>query len=273
MKIALHSVPRSGSSWIGQIFNSSPKVNYKYQPLFSFAFKDYLTPNSSKKEIDSFFSKISNSSDSFINQTEQITNGSYPKFHKDKDLPFIIYKEVRYHQIIENLLAQDPELIVIGLIRNPLSVISSWLQAPKEFRADLGWNELDQWRYAKLKNQGKAEEFNGYEKWKEVALLFHRLKKQYPKRVYILNYQKVLENTSSEIRDIFNFCGIPITDQTLQFINKSSHSNNNNGEDAYSVYRNKQTDDKWKEQLNPIIAEEIISDLNETELEVYLSHD
>jgi len=56
-KIALHSVPRSGSSWIGQILNSSPKVNYKFQPLFSYAFKGYLDENSSRERIDEFFEK------------------------------------------------------------------------------------------------------------------------------------------------------------------------------------------------------------------------
>ena len=41
-RIAIHSVPRSGSSWLGQILNSSLKVCFRFQPLFSYAFKDYL---------------------------------------------------------------------------------------------------------------------------------------------------------------------------------------------------------------------------------------
>lgn len=267
-KIAIHSVPRSGSSWLGEILNSSPKTNFKFQPLFSFAFKDYLTPHSSKEEIKNFFLKISISTDDFLNQTEQKINGNFPDFKKDNDQKFITYKEVRYHHILENLLAQDDEVILIGLIRNPLSVISSWLHAPKEFRRDLGWNELKEWRYAKLKNQEKPEEFNGYEKWKEVALLFHKLHNKYPDRVYLLNYKKLLNDTLSETKQLFDFCGIPLEVQTLNFINQSSHSPN---DDAYSVFRSKQTDVKWKTQLNPIISEEIITDLKESILDVYIT--
>ena len=44
-RIAIHSAPRSGSSWLGQILNSSPKVCFRFQPLFSYAFKDYLNDN------------------------------------------------------------------------------------------------------------------------------------------------------------------------------------------------------------------------------------
>ena len=39
--ISIHGVPRSGTSWLGQILDSSPKVRYKFQPLFSYAFKKY----------------------------------------------------------------------------------------------------------------------------------------------------------------------------------------------------------------------------------------
>jgi len=267
-KIAIHSAPRSGSTWLGEIFNSSPKTTYKFQPLFSYAFKNYLTPTSSTKDINNFFLEIEKSDDKFLNQIDQKDNGSSPIFKKNIHQQFIVYKEVRYHNILEHLLATDSEMILVGLIRNPLSVISSWLRAPKEFRADLGWNESSEWRYAELKNQGMPEEFNGYEKWKETANIFHKLKKKFPGRVYIINYQKLLENTLTEVQGVFDFCGIPTEDQTLKFIRQSSTSTNN---DAYSVYRCNQSDDKWKTQLNPEIAKQIIDDLRDSELAVYLN--
>ena len=57
-RIAIHSVPRSGSSWLGQILNSSPKVCFRFQPLFSYAFKDYLNEKSSQEDIMTFFEQI-----------------------------------------------------------------------------------------------------------------------------------------------------------------------------------------------------------------------
>ncbi|NJL77038.1 MAG: hypothetical protein HC892_20515 [Saprospiraceae bacterium] len=79
---------------------------------------------------------------------------------------------------------QDKGVKIVGLIRNPLSVINSWLKAPKEFKRELGWNELEEWRYAPSKNLDRKEEFNGFEKWKEVALLFIQLQQVYPEKIY-----------------------------------------------------------------------------------------
>ncbi|MDH5934310.1 hypothetical protein, partial [Vibrio splendidus] len=58
-KVAIHSVPRSGSSWLGEIINSSPQVNYSFQPLFSYEFKSYLNENSSLENINNFFYNLS----------------------------------------------------------------------------------------------------------------------------------------------------------------------------------------------------------------------
>ncbi len=151
-KIAIHSVPRSGSSWIGQIFNSSPTVNFKFQPLFSYAFKSALNEKSSKNEIDTFFKDISQSDDDFLIQQDKIDNGNYPKFKKNNLFTHIAYKEVRYHNIQENMLKINSDIIVIGIVRNPYAVINSFLKAPREFRKDLNWNELDEWQYANKKN-------------------------------------------------------------------------------------------------------------------------
>ena len=46
VKVAIHGVPRSGTTWLGSIFDSSPNVIYRNQPLFSYAFKSYLSEHS-----------------------------------------------------------------------------------------------------------------------------------------------------------------------------------------------------------------------------------
>ena len=43
--ILITGVARSGTSWIGQIIDSSPEVVYRFQPLFSYAFKGFLDSN------------------------------------------------------------------------------------------------------------------------------------------------------------------------------------------------------------------------------------
>jgi len=255
-RIAIHSAPRSGSTWLGSIFDSHPNVIYKLQPLFSYALKDRISQNSSKAEIDKFFGDLQNTDDDFLDQIEGKKRNIIPTFSKEK--PFaIVYKEVRYHHILKNLLSRDKNIKVIGLIRNPFSVISSWLNAPKEFKKELGWDAKNEWRYAPSKNMNKVEEFNGYEKWKEVARLFLELKQDYPERFYMIRYEDMLDNSIDVVKELFDFCNLSFSIQTNNFLIKPTKKNDS---DPYSVFKSRTTDDKWKYELPEFIIKEIKND-------------
>ena len=256
-KIAIHSVPRSGSTWLGSIFDSHPNVAYRFQPLFSYGHKDQLNKYSTEKEINQFFQDILYSKDSLVLQEEAIKTGKVPRFQKEH-FTHIVYKEVRYHHILQNLLEQDKEIKVIGLIRNPFAVIYSWLNAPKEFSLDKGWDELDEWRFAPKKNLGKPEEFNGYEKWKEATFLFEKLEKNYPDRFKIVKYKDLLSSPIEVIENIFDFSKLSVEKSTINFIEQSTSQNQL---DAYSVFKKKEKDKFFEDKLNPIIVKAIKNDL------------
>jgi hypothetical protein len=265
-RVAIHSVPRSGSTWVGSIFDSHPQVAYRFQPLFSYAFKGVLKSTSTTEEIISFFNSIAASPDDFINQAEAKAKGLVPVFKKD--LPTVtVYKEVRYHHIIENLLQRDTEIRVIGLVRNPLSTLYSWYNAPREFKTELGWQLLDEWQYAEKKNQGKEEEFNGYEKWKQVAYCFRKLAVQYPDRFYLLRYQDLLSDTERVVKSLFEFTGLDFARQTQDFILLSRQSH---VDDAYGVFKNKLLDNEWQAKIPQPIVDYVVNDLADTELVSYL---
>lgn len=265
-RIAIHSVPRSGSTWLGELFNSNPHVIYKYQPLFSYSFKNRLTPISSRKEIIDFYEELIATNDDFTDQIEARENGKMPAFKKSIKPKAIAYKEVRHHHILENLLQQDNEIKVIGLIRNPFAVIYSWLNASKEFRKDLGWDELEEWRYAHKKNLNKIEEFNGFDKWKDVTAMFLKLEKKFPHQFKIVYYNDLLNETENTIKELFQFCNLLLTETTKKFIIESQLKENT---DAYSVYKIKKDDHNWKDKLNPTIIKEIEKELINTEFEKY----
>src|SRR6056297_737368 len=103
-KIAIHSVPRSGSTWLGEIVNSNPKGKYAFQPLFSYALKDFLSQISTNRDIELFFRRVEDSKDSFLDQEQHRQDGRLPLFRKEYPVTHIAYKEVRYNHIIENLL-------------------------------------------------------------------------------------------------------------------------------------------------------------------------
>ncbi len=265
-KVAIHGAPRSGTSWIGEIVNSSPNTAYRYQPLFSYAHKDYLTNGSTREDIDKFFSRLYRCKDDFTNQKKRRNSGDFPKFSKDK-ITHVVYKEVRYMNILFNLMRKSNDVALCAVIRNPLSVINSWLKAPLEFRKDLGWSELEEWRYALKKNLNRPEEFYGFEKWKETTNIILKLQKTYPDRVYLLKYSDMLVNSTQETEKLFSFLCLKVTDQTNRFLNKSTDYDN---KDSYAVYRKKQSDNKWKIELQKKISEQILEDLKGTQYEMFV---
>lgn len=256
IKIAIHSAPRSGSTWLGSIFDSSPSTAYRFQPLFSYTHKGALSVNSSIDDINRFYREIYNSQDGFVLQEKAIENQKVPRFKKDK-ITHIVYKEVRYHNILENLLSTDKSIKVIGLIRNPFSTINSWLKAPKEFKKELKWKESEEWKYAPNKNLGKPEEYNGYVKWKEVAFLFLKLDLIYPNQFYIINYDDLILNKNKTIKHLFRFCDLTFTKQTQNFLIQESQKED---QDPYSVFKQKTEDNKWENELPRFIIDEIKQD-------------
>lgn len=263
--VAIHSVPRSGSSWMGQIFKSSPHVEFRFQPLFSYAFKDYLGPDSSRERIFEFMEAIHASQDDFIHQRIKDFYVEYPDLGDRRDVTHLVWKEVRYHHILENLMAQVPELRLVGLVRHPCAVVDSWLHSPREFKA--GWEVEKEWRDAPSKNLDRPEEFNGFTKWLEVAKLFMQLEQRYPDRCRIVRYAELNETPVEVTKELFAFCGLPFEKATEAFIGQSRSKE---GSDANSVYRLAKPDDRWKTRLEPGIASAILTETSAAGLNQFL---
>jgi hypothetical protein len=154
--ISIHGVPRSGTSWLGQIFDSSPEVRYKFQPLFSYAFKDDITLNSDKKELMKYYTRLYNYKDSFLDQEDKKIKGVYPDFKKKVTLPSaVVTKMVRYHYLIPHLLKHLNNIYVVAIVRNPCAVLNSWENAPREFLDQ--WEFQNEWRFAQSMNQFKPD--------------------------------------------------------------------------------------------------------------------
>tara|TARA_R110001583_G_scaffold18565_1_gene73745 strand:+ start:1889 stop:2701 length:813 start_codon:yes stop_codon:yes gene_type:complete len=266
INVAIHSVPRSGSSWLGEIINSSPEVVYKFQPLFSYAFKDALGVFSTTEDVSFFFQQLKASSNEFLDQTADRESGKKPVFQK-RSPQVIAYKEVRYHHILENMLAVDPSLKLVALVRNPLEVLASWHEAPREFRHDLGWSFKEEWRSGASKNAGRPEEFFGYDCWKEAAIIFHRLASIYPERVFLINYKDLTSDTYGYVKGLFRFVGLEFSSQTEKFI---KHSTNQTVEGDYSIYKGRVNNKLWESVLSKDIIDFIFSDLEGSDLITYL---
>ncbi|MCO5273467.1 MAG: sulfotransferase [Flavobacteriales bacterium] len=254
--LTIQSVPRSGSSWLGQIFKSSPEVAFRFQPLFSYAFKDRLTPQSTREECLRFFEEIRFTRDPFVLQRDPNIHVDYPSFAESTEPTHVVMKEVRYNHILPNLMAVLPEIRVVGLVRHPCAVIDSWIHAPREFKPE--WSVQEQWRSGALKNQGRPEEFFGFDKWKEVALLFLQLQQQYPDRMKVVRYADLNDDPVATAHDLFRFCALEFGPSTEAFITSSRSAD---GNDANSVYRKVRADEAWQGRLDKTIATTILNEL------------
>ncbi len=265
--IALHGVPRSGTTWLAEIFNSVPEVCYRHQPLFSYAFKGFLSEHSTREEIDCFFRVLRKTQDSYVLQVEERAQGIVPDFPKGAPT-HLVYKEVRYHHILPNLLARDDRLKAVLVVRDPRGAVASFLDAPREFRRDLGWQVEEEWRFAPKKNLDRPEDFFGFEKWKEAAGIFLALAAQYPERVRIVGYSDLLRRPEEVVRELFAFCALEFGAQTRAFL---SGRISGNPQGAYSVFRSaRASDDKWRQSLPDFIAAEIRADLADGPLAQFL---
>lgn len=231
-RVVIHSVPRSGSTWLGEIINSSEHVKYCFQPLFSYAYKDFLSPSSSKQEVNDFFSELSTTNDDFICQKVQRLSGALPSPAKNKNPSHVVYKEVRYHHILNNLMMNDQSLKSIFLIRDPVSTLTSWINAPKEFNAN--WNIAQEILSGAKKNEGRVENFYGYNAWERCALLFKSLAKQWPDRVRVVKYSQLVSFPYEVTEGLFDFCGLNYAASTREFIRESRTMQVS---DEYSVFR------------------------------------
>ena len=263
--IAIAGVPRSGTSWLGQIVESSPDVAYRYQPLFSYAFKDAVNEDSSKAEYEKFFAGIYQSSDGFLLQTDMREAHQYPRFQKLESPSRLAFKEVRYLYLLPKMLYHFANLKLLGIVRHPCGVMNSWLQNPKEFPP--GSDRATEWRFGACKNQGRPENFFGYYKWKEAAHLFLDLAEKHPERVLIVKYEALVDDPPGVTASLFEFLDLRWSEQTRAFL---AQSNAIHEENAYAVFKNRAVKARWRTELDPAIVQEIHDDLAGTRLQSFL---
>ncbi|HEX5757392.1 MAG TPA: sulfotransferase [Arenimonas sp.] len=266
--LGIHGAPRSGTTWLGQLFNSHPAVAFRYQPFFSYAFRDRVSEASSDAAIRSFFDDLLHSNDPFVLQTgkERLARDAL-EFRKEH-ASWLVYKEVRFHHLLPRLLSALPDARIIGLIRDPRAVLASWLRAPREF--DAGWSIDAEWRSARLKNADKPENWYGFDRWRELAWLFLALSRQYPGRFQILRYETLLREPRETMHAALASIGLPFDAQVERFVAASSSTDS---DDPYGVFRVRQDSHGWRRILPPGIACSISEELQGTELAQFLADD
>jgi len=246
--ISIHSVPRSGSSWLLSIFNSHPNIKALYEPLFSYAFKNRINENSTKEEFDNFIDELIKTDDDFCCMKSNFhSKSNIINYDKSKNkLEYLCLKHTNHHYNITTFIKHNKDVKIICLIRNPYSVIYSQMNAEKELLKD--------WLNGSDKNLGLREIFFGFNKWKELNAIFYNLKKEFPENIIIINYEELVNNTELTIKIIFDFCNIDFQPEVEEFIKLSKSMNSDYD---YSIFKNEDTINKYKDKLSNKIIEHI----------------
>jgi Sulfotransferase domain len=263
--IVIAGVPRSGTSWLGEIVNSSADVAYRFQPIFSYAFKDVVNIESSREDYENFFKGIYESSDDFLLQKDKRDSGIYPVFNKKNDPSFLAFKTCRYQYLLRRMLYYFDNVKLLGIVRHPCGAINSWLKNQKEFPQ--GADPKKEWRYGSCKNKGREEEFFGFYKWKEVAHLYLDLEDKFSQKVFVIKYEELVDNPLEISRHFFDLVGLEFTEQTKTFLEKC-HSVNRDS--PYAVFKDKAVKERWQSELDPSVIAEIIEDIKDTRLARFL---
>lgn len=262
--IYIAGVARSGTSWVGQVLNSSPRVAYRFQPFFAYEFQGRLNEDSSPRDFQQVLSELRKADTPFLTQVDKVSSGLYPAFGKVDVPDVLVFKENRYQSLVPQAVRKVPELGLLAIIRNPCAVLNSWRKNPKEFPA--GSDFVREWRHGMCKNTGPQDCF-GYYRWKEAAHQYLDLAEQFPERVYVLRYEDAVRNPSGVFANVFDFFGLSFEQQTAEFLAKSTSTHSEN---YYAVFKEASVADRWRDELEPEIAAEIEEDLRGTRLACFL---
>jgi len=257
-------MPRSGTSWLGQILDSSNDVAFRMEPLFSYRFKNIINEQSSEEDVLSFFEQVYLADDGFMNQEENRRKGAYTTFEKTRNPACMVVKTTRHHNLLRKYLESVPGIEIVSIIRHPCAAISSWICADREFRLK-GCSIENDWRTGACRKDGPGE-YWGFLDWLLITKLHTELALEYD-NFSILKYSDLVEDMLGETRRIFDRLSLPVEQQTLDFLRDCRSSHN---DDPYSVFKNAKVKDQWRVLLDPKIAQQIIEEADACGLNRFL---
>jgi hypothetical protein len=245
--------------------DSCQETTYRYQPLFSYRFKDAIGLSSTPDDIRHFLEDVYCSDDPFLTQEKRRREGIYPVFEKKNEPPVLVIKMVRYQHLLEKLINAVGDLKVVGLVRHPCGVLNSWFKTVKEFPA--GASRRLEWEHAPCRNVNDTENVWGFRAWERVANLYLELIDRYPFRVLIQRYEDLVDDPIGQAERIINFCGLSFREQTRKFLRESVSTHNKN---PYSVFKSNKVKNQWREELDEDIVDKVIDIVNKTRLRCFL---
>ena len=261
--IIITGMPRSGTSWLGQIINSDPKVLFRTEPLFSYRFKNLINPRSSCNEVNSFLANLIHLDDNFILQKENEATGYYPMFNKEKT-NILSFKTTRHFELLEKYLKCVPNINIVAVIRHPCGAINSWIKTYNEFQKKGCEIEAD-WKTGGMR-KNQIGEYWGFDDWITSTKFFFILANAH-KNFHIVKYSNLVKKPEVATAKLFYSLGLHPTSQTMNFLNESHGRHDAN---PYSVFKNKSVLESWRNELSSNISNTILAEASKAGLSEFL---
>lgn len=263
--VFLLGMPRSGTTWLSQVFEAHHEVLVRLSPNFSYALKDRLTTDSDRKAWSEVLAEAVRSQDPFLTQDWRRDRGDMP-VHDSKLKPkHLVIKDTRYFEIYRAGMERLPKARCLFVVRHPCATLNSW-GASAEFPAHARMAE--EWREGRCRKEPAAGEYWGFTDWCRQARAFLALQAQDPERYRVFSFEEVVRAPAKNLASLFSFAGIELGEEVLEFVTRSHERHEGDG---YSVFKNPQRVlEHWRKTFPADIAETISVELAGTDLERYL---
>lgn len=259
-------MPRSGTTWIAQVFASHPDVRLKYDPLFSFEFRESIDTNSTAADWENLFRELYLRRSDYLDQDFLRRDGLLPTFEDRAAIPRILaVKSSRHHHLIARALDIGVKMRLLAVVRDPIDTIASWIGNPTEFPPDA--DPALEWRSGSCRNTGPGE-YWGFDAWIAVTRLHLDLARNHPESVKLVHYDDLVASPDRAFAPLFDWMGLDPHRQTSTFLaeSRSRHSDH-----PRSVFRNPGRRPPQRHRLPPGAAEAMADALKRTDLERFLT--
>jgi hypothetical protein len=229
------SMPRSGSSWLSQVFAANRRVRFRMAPLYSSEFSGTVGACSTDEEWMRFFSDVFEAKGDFLCQERRRREGDFPDLAADSsEQRDLVIKDVRNHQVSWNLVERkELPVRVVYLVRDPRAAIWSWMRNDREFPSG---GRDDDWRTGGTRKLGEGE-YWGFNDWVGVTKRYLELGRAHPGRVEVIRFEELCERGAEAFKALFERLGLSFEDGSAGFLGSSWGRTSDR---PYSVYR-----DRW----------------------------
>jgi len=246
----LLGMPRSGTTWLSQIVESSPDFVVRLSPPYSYDYRGVLTEESTEADWVAVLDGALRSSDRFLTQDWRRESGELPTVDNSHATRLGV-KDTRFHDLYLAGMEVLPRARLVYIVRHPAATLWSW-RSCKEFPA--GADFAAEWRSGACRKVEGPGEFWGFDDWLQLALRYRAAAERDPERYLVVSYRDLVRDPVGGAEQILAFGGAPMTAETRQFLTDTRSSVNDS---PYSVFRGSTDGDGWRADFPADILREI----------------